>query len=106
MEKRDAGDLQDMDTLKVMKTCSKWAKRPTYAHRLPEYVSMAFRHAMDSTPGPVYLEIPTNLLWKEVEEDEDTGVPLYLGDTSANKWTLVHGIAPRLACCQLRQQVR
>ena len=44
MEKRDAGDLQDMDTLQVMKTCSKWAKRVTYAHCIPEYVSMAFRH--------------------------------------------------------------
>jgi acetolactate synthase-1/2/3 large subunit len=70
MEKRDAGDLQDMDTLRVMKTCSKWAKRLTYTHRVPEYVSMAFRQAMDQIPGPVYLEIPTNLLWVEVEEDE------------------------------------
>jgi acetolactate synthase-1/2/3 large subunit len=70
MDKRDAGDLQDMDTLRVMKTCSKWAKRLTYTHRIPEYVSMAFRQAMDPIPGPVYLEIPTNLLWVKVEEDE------------------------------------
>ena len=70
MEKRDAGDLQDMDTLKLMKACSKWAKRVTYTHRLPEYISMAFRHALDPTPGPVYLEIPTNVLWRKVEEDE------------------------------------
>ena len=53
-----------------MKTCTKWAKRPTYTSRLPEYVSMAFRHAMEATPGPVYLEIPTNLLWGKEEEDE------------------------------------
>ncbi len=70
MEKRDAGDLQDMDTLQVMKTCSKWAKRVTYAHRIPEYVSMAFRHAMNQIPGPVYLELPTNLLWQKVDEDK------------------------------------
>jgi acetolactate synthase-1/2/3 large subunit len=70
MEKRDAGDLQDMDTLKNIKTCSKWAKRVTYAHRIPEYVSMAFRHAMHQIPGPVYLELPTNLLWQKVEEDK------------------------------------
>jgi acetolactate synthase-1/2/3 large subunit len=69
MEKRDAGDLQDMDTLEVMATCSKWAKKVSYAHRIPEYISMAFRHVFDSTPGPVYLEMPTNVLWKEVEED-------------------------------------
>jgi acetolactate synthase I/II/III large subunit len=70
MEKRDAGDLQDMDTLKLMKASSKWAKRVTYAHRIPDYVAMAFRHAMDPTPGPVYLEMPTNLLWQKVEEDD------------------------------------
>ena len=70
MEKRDAGDLQDMDTLKLMKACCKWAKRVTYTHRIPEYISMAIRHAYDSTPGPVYLEMPTNVLWKKVEEDE------------------------------------
>lgn len=70
MEKRDAGDLQDMDTLRVMKTCSKWAKRLTYAHRIPEYITMALRQAMDQIPGPVYLELPTNLLWQKVEEEK------------------------------------
>lgn len=70
MEERDRGDLQDMDTLKVMKTCSKWAKRPTSVYRLPEYVSTAFRNAMSATSGPVYLEIPTNLCWERVQEAE------------------------------------
>ena len=70
MAKRDAGDLQDMDTLRVMKTCTKWAKRVTSAERLPEYVSMALRHANDSrNPGPVYLELPTNLVYGKIEED-------------------------------------
>ena len=69
MAERDRGDLQDMDTLRVMKTCSKWAKRPTYVQRLPEYVSMAMRHAMEPTPGPVYLEIPTNLCGQKTDGD-------------------------------------
>jgi len=72
MQERDRGDLQDMDTLRVMKTCSKWAKRPTYVHRLPEYVSMAFRYAMSPTPGPVYLEVPTNLCGQKVNEEDVT----------------------------------
>jgi len=69
MEKRDAGDLQDMDTLKLMKAACKWAKRVNYTHRIPEYISMAMRQAMDPTPGPVYLEMPTNVLWAKVDED-------------------------------------
>jgi acetolactate synthase-1/2/3 large subunit len=65
---RDTGDLQDMSTLNVMETCSKWARKITSTERIPEYVSIAFRHAMDSNPGPVYLEIPTDLLFAQVEE--------------------------------------
>jgi len=70
MNKRDAGDLQDMDTLDVMATCSKWARKITSTARIPEYVSMAFRHAKDSNPGPVYLEIPTNLLFAKIDEEK------------------------------------
>lgn len=68
MNKRDAGDLQDMDTLRLMESCSKWAKKITSTHRIPEYVSMAMRHAMDGAPGPVYLEVPTDLLFARVDE--------------------------------------
>ncbi|MCP4750785.1 MAG: thiamine pyrophosphate-binding protein [Proteobacteria bacterium] len=68
MANRDAGEQQDMDTLKLMKGCSKWAKRVTYTHRIPEYISMAIRHAFEPTPGPVYLEIPINVMYKTAEE--------------------------------------
>jgi len=70
MLKRHGGDLQDMDTLELMKTCSKWSSLVTYAQRIPEYVSMALRHAHDQFPGPVYLEMPTNVLWQKVEEEK------------------------------------
>ncbi|MCP4682330.1 MAG: thiamine pyrophosphate-binding protein [Desulfobacterales bacterium] len=70
MRMRDTGDLQDMSTLNVMEACSKWARKVTHTDRIPEYVSTAFRHAMDSKPGPVYLEIPTDLLFKKVAEEQ------------------------------------
>jgi acetolactate synthase-1/2/3 large subunit len=70
MTKRDAGDLQDMSTLNLMETCSKWARKITHSARIPEYVSMAFRYAKDLSPGPVYLEIPTDLLFAQVEEEK------------------------------------
>jgi acetolactate synthase I/II/III large subunit len=66
---RDAGDLQDMSTLKVMESCSKWARKVIHTDRIPEYISMAFRHANDLNPGPVYLEIPTDLLSAQVKEN-------------------------------------
>jgi acetolactate synthase-1/2/3 large subunit len=68
MNKRDAGDLQDMSTLTLMESCSKWARKLTSTHRIPEYVSMAFRHALDGSPGPVYLEVPTDLVFAKVDD--------------------------------------
>jgi len=70
MTKRDTGDLQDMSTLNVMETCSKWARKITHTERIPEYVAMAYRQALDSTPGPVYLEMPTDLLFAKLEEEK------------------------------------
>jgi thiamine pyrophosphate-dependent acetolactate synthase large subunit-like protein len=70
MNQTDKGDLQDMSTLKLMDSCSRWARKITSAARIPEYVSMAFRHAMDASPGPVYLEIPTDLLFHQMEEEK------------------------------------
>lgn len=66
---RDAGSLQDMSTLTVMESCCKWARKVIHTDRIPEYISMAFRHAKDLNPGPVYLEIPADLLSAKVEED-------------------------------------
>ncbi len=70
MDHRDTGALQDMSTLTLMRSCSKWARKVTNAARIPEYVSMALRNAMDGAPGPVYLEVPTNILFDDLEEEE------------------------------------
>ncbi|MBW2244871.1 MAG: thiamine pyrophosphate-binding protein [Deltaproteobacteria bacterium] len=70
MAMRDAGDLQDMSTLTLMESVARWARKVTSVGRIPEYVSMAFRQATDSSPGPVYLEIPTDLLFTKVAEGE------------------------------------
>jgi len=67
---RDTGPLQDMSTLNNMESCTKWARKVTTAARIPEYVSLALRQAMDLTPGPVYLEVPKDYAIAEVEESE------------------------------------
>jgi Thiamine pyrophosphate-requiring enzymes [acetolactate synthase, pyruvate dehydrogenase (cytochrome), glyoxylate carboligase, phosphonopyruvate decarboxylase] len=66
----DTGDEQDVNTLEIMSTVSKWARKIHYVQRIPEYVAMAFRHAMDARPGPVYLEIGLDVLCERVNEDE------------------------------------
>lgn len=66
----ETGPLQNLNTLEIMSTVSKWSRKISHTHRIPEYVAMAYRHAFSSTPGPVYLEIGMDVLKKTVEEDK------------------------------------
>ncbi|MHA1916511.1 MAG: thiamine pyrophosphate-binding protein [Candidatus Hodarchaeales archaeon] len=62
------GELQDQPTLQVQETCSKWAHRITNPASIPYFVAMALRHAMDGTPGSVYLEVPVDIVHRRVNE--------------------------------------
>lgn len=66
----DTGAEQDMDTLSILKTNTLWASKVYDAKRIPEYVSKAFRHALDSIPGPTYIECPVNVMKSKVEMDD------------------------------------
>jgi acetolactate synthase-1/2/3 large subunit len=70
VRENETGPLQDMPTLKVISDCTRWARKIYATERIPEYVSMAFRHALDDFCGPVYLEIGNDILGLKVEEDE------------------------------------
>ena len=65
----DSGTCQDLNTLDCMAAVCKDAKRCLTTERLPDYVSKAFRTAVSGTPGPVYLEIPMNVVGASVETD-------------------------------------
>jgi acetolactate synthase-1/2/3 large subunit len=65
----DKGAGMSTDTWSVMKACTKWAARVMDADRIPEYVAEAWRRAHSATPGPVYLEIATDVLYEEVSEE-------------------------------------
>lgn len=55
-------DLQDMTQLPVIEPMVKKALVCNIPERIPEYIDMAFRAAMSGRPGPVYLELPCNIL--------------------------------------------
>ena len=58
----DMGSLQDMDTVTLMRPISKWAAQVAEGRRLGEYIDSAFRIATSGVPGPVYLEMPLDVL--------------------------------------------
>ncbi|HQP32214.1 MAG TPA: thiamine pyrophosphate-binding protein [Deltaproteobacteria bacterium] len=55
-------DLQDMTQLPVIAPMVKKAFVCQVAERIPEYIDMAFRAATSGRPGPVYLELPGDIL--------------------------------------------
>ncbi len=66
---QDMGGLQDMNHVELMRPITKWSVAVPEARRLGEYVSTAFRVATTNVPGPVFLEMPLDLLFDSVEEE-------------------------------------
>src|SRR5207247_2191636 len=67
---QDMGGLQDMAHVDLMKPITKWAVSVPHARRLGEYVASAVRVATTNVPGPVFLEMPLDLLFDNVEDSE------------------------------------
>jgi thiamine pyrophosphate-dependent acetolactate synthase large subunit-like protein len=64
------GTFQEIDQLKMMEPCTKWSARVHHAARIPEFIGRAFSVAMSGRPGPVYLDLPADVLFAPVEEAE------------------------------------
>lgn len=66
----DMGSLQDMDHVALMRPITKWSVQVPETRRIPEYIDAAFRVAQSNVPGPVFLEMPLDLLMN-VGDDAD-----------------------------------
>ncbi|MDO8617107.1 MAG: thiamine pyrophosphate-binding protein [Dehalococcoidia bacterium] len=62
--------LQELHGLPLMQSITKWSRLVRDTERIPEYVSMAFRQATTGRPGPVFLEIPADVLARRVDEEQ------------------------------------
>jgi len=65
----ERGALQEFDQLALMKPITKWAAACPATERIPEYIAIAFRHALAAPAGPVYLELPMDILFAEAAAD-------------------------------------
>lgn len=86
------GSLQDIDQLALMEPLTKWAASVKTVNALGPMLDRAFEVAMAGTPGPVFLEIPVDLLYPE-----DTVKGWYLAESGAEKMKGAAGIALRTA---------
>ena len=64
------GTFQEIDQVAIMRPVTKWAERVYETHRIPEMIDMAFRRSIAGKPGPVYLDLPSDVLYGAVEESE------------------------------------
>ncbi len=62
--------FQEMDQVTSFKPVTKWCERALHPKRVPEMVSMAFRAMQTGTRYPAYLDMPGDVLYKQVEESE------------------------------------
>ena len=51
-----------------MRPVTKWAERVDDTHRIPEYIDRAFAMATSGRPGPVYLDLPGDVLYGAADE--------------------------------------
>ncbi len=63
------GALQELDQLSLFRPITKWAGVCTSPDRIEDHVATAFRYALARPRGPVYLELPMDVLFDEGSED-------------------------------------
>lgn len=61
-------DLQEMEQLSVVRPMVKWSQRVENPRRIPAVIHEAMLHARSGRPGPVYVEIPADVLGASVDE--------------------------------------
>ena len=62
--------FQEIDQMEIMSGCVKYAARVHDAHRIPEMLNTAMQRAMSGKPGPVYLDLPGDVLYQMVDEEK------------------------------------
>jgi acetolactate synthase-1/2/3 large subunit len=81
--------FQEIDQVAIMKPITKRAERIYDARRIPDVVATAFREATAGRPGPVYLDLPGDILGEKIEEESVVypgpwrPAPRTLGDPAA-----------------------
>ena len=64
------GALQEMEQIPLMRTITKWCATVNDPKRLREYIQSAIRIATGGVPGPVFLELPFDVLMAQVDDNE------------------------------------
>jgi acetolactate synthase-1/2/3 large subunit len=64
------GSLQEMEQVDLFTRITKWSDRIPSPDRVPTYMAKAFRTMLTGRPGPVFLELPWDVLSNGVDDAE------------------------------------
>ncbi len=70
------GSLQEMDHVTLLRSITKWSVTVPETRRIPDFVATAFRKATTGVPGPVFLEMPLDVLMT-MEDTDGLTVPTH-----------------------------
>jgi len=63
----DRNELQDFNTMAILSQMTKHSRQVLEPKRIPEYVGRAIAHCTIGKPGPVYIEVPRDLMESEID---------------------------------------
>ncbi|HZU76480.1 MAG TPA: thiamine pyrophosphate-binding protein [Dehalococcoidia bacterium] len=68
---RDRGRMafQEADSVAMMRPVTKWQAQATAPERIPELIAMGIHKAYSGRPGPVYIDLPSDVLNATVDEE-------------------------------------
>lgn len=64
------GVFQEIDQVALFRPITKMSERVTDIRRIPDMVTTALRVATSGRPGPVYLDMPGDVLYRKIDESE------------------------------------
>ncbi|MHC1730212.1 MAG: thiamine pyrophosphate-binding protein [Syntrophobacteraceae bacterium] len=62
------GGLQELNHVDIMKPITKFSATVFETERIPEYMAIALREAYSGRPGPSFVEIPNDVMDREVDD--------------------------------------
>ena len=68
------GDFQELPQVEYTSPITKWAYAAEGIQRIPTLINIAINKAITGRPGPVYLDLPAEMISGTVEE-EDVVIP-------------------------------
>ncbi len=77
------GGLQEMDHPRLFGSITAWAGTAWQAPRLAEHIAVAARHAFAGRGGPVFLDVPLDVLFDTVDEAQVTWPESYRANVAA-----------------------